>query len=117
MRQSHSLSPPRPEGVSLRAPGARKSQLFPQKQQADPHADFVGDPADCNPMPDERLCFLTTDPGMSMKTNSRGVEESRSCGVVELWGQFKSSGRMVIVCHPSTLDSRLEFDATKRECL
>ena len=99
MFQGHSLSRSRPEGVSLSAPGARKSQSFPQKQRADPQADFVGNPADCNPLPQERLHFLTNDPGMSMKTNSRGVEELR--------GQFKRSGRMVTVCHSSTLDSRL----------
>src|SRR5271157_1681344 len=71
MFQGHSRSRSRPEGVSLSAPGARKSQSFPPKQQAGPQADFVGNPADCNPLPQERLRFSTNDPGMSMKTEER----------------------------------------------
>jgi hypothetical protein len=43
--------------------------------------------------------FSGNKPRMSMKTNSPGIEELR--------GQFKRSGRMVTVCHSSTLDSRL----------
>jgi hypothetical protein len=51
--------------------------------------------------------FLTNDPGMSMKTNSRGVEE--------LWGQFKRLGRMLTVCRSLTLDSRpLDLNSTEQ---
>jgi hypothetical protein len=71
MCQTYSLWRSRPEGVSLSAPDARKSQSFPQKQQADRQAEFVRNPADCNPMPQERMRFLTNEPGMSMKTKDR----------------------------------------------
>jgi hypothetical protein len=40
-----------------------------------------------------------------MKTNSRGVEESRSRGVVE--PKQEVDGRMPTACHSSTLNSRL----------
>jgi len=68
LSQSHNLSRPRPEGVSLGAPGARESQAFPQTQEADLKAGLVRKPADWNPVPQERLRFLTIDPRMSMKT-------------------------------------------------
>ena len=35
------------------------------------------------------------------------VEELKSPGVEELWGEFARSDRMVTVCHSPTLNSRL----------
>jgi hypothetical protein len=65
--------------------------------------------------PTIRFQNSTNEPGMYMKTNSRGVEELRS-------REAKPGGQAVDADGLSLFDSqlstsRLEFDGTKRECL
>ena len=55
---------------------------------------------------------------MSMKTNSREVEKSRSRGVVKPDQQARRGDAYGLSLFDSQLStSRLEFDGTKRECL
>ena len=118
MCQTHSLWRSRPEGVPLSAPDARKSQSFLQKQKADTQSEFVRSPADCSPLQHERLPFLTNDPGMSMKTNSREVDKLRSREVAgPMQQEVGSYGEGLSLLNPRFSTPRLELDGTKRECL
>jgi hypothetical protein len=52
-----------------------------------------------------------------MKTNSRGVEESKSCVVAGPIEEIGPDGDAVSLLDLRLSTSRLEFDGTKRECL
>jgi hypothetical protein len=87
--KSRGVVDPEPTATVVRGPLFRRCWRVPQRLDSSTY----------------RLRNRGNKARMSMKTNSRGVEEPRSRGVVE--PKQEVDGRMPTACHSSTLNSRL----------
>ncbi len=66
---------------------------------------------------DPQCSNSTNEPGMSMKTKSRGIEKSKSSGVDAQSRRIGPGTDGLSLLDSQLATARLEFDGTKRECL